>query len=76
MMDIDSAKIAVMQSGKRILIFPGEGADEDCFAGIILDPTTEDMRHHGHVSCMWDRTKVASLQGKASDDDLPYLEGK
>lgn len=63
--DIDRAKIAVMVSGARIKIYPGEGADADCFAGELLNPTEREMRGNGHISCMWDRSKVVILEPSA-----------
>lgn len=54
--------IAVMKSGRRISIYQGEGADDDCFAGEALDPTEKELRMNTHVSCMWDRAKVDRLE--------------
>ena len=62
MTDIDCAEIAVMVSGIRILIYPGEGADRDCFAGEKLNPTERELRMNTHVSCMWDRSQVVALE--------------
>jgi hypothetical protein len=59
--DIDAADIAVMDCGIRILIYPGEGFSAQSFAGEIINPTERQMRGHGHVSCLWDRSKVVRL---------------
>jgi hypothetical protein len=62
-MDIDSADVAVMSTGIRIRIYPGEGAGPESFAGEIINPTDRQMRGQGHVSCLWDRAKVVRLEG-------------
>lgn len=62
-LDIDSARIAVMRSGARIAVIPHEGANADCFAGELIDPTEREMLGGGHVSCMWDRSQVVAIEG-------------
>jgi hypothetical protein len=64
-LDIDAASIAIMASGIRIRIYPGEGFSAECFAGEIINPTEQQMRGHGHVSCCWDRSKVVALERAA-----------
>lgn len=57
--EIERAAVVVMESGTRIRVYPGEGFDDDCFAGEIVSPTEREMRGQGHVSCLWDCSKVA-----------------
>ncbi|MEG3086206.1 hypothetical protein [Sphingomonas sp. PB4P5] len=64
-LDIDAARIAVLDSGERVLIYAGEGADDDCFAGELLDPPERMARLGMHVSCLWDHSKVVSLEQSA-----------
>lgn len=54
--------IAVMKSGRRISIYPGEGWDDECFAGEALAPTERELRMNSHVSSMWDRSKMERLE--------------
>lgn len=65
--EIDQAGIAVMESGARIIIYEGEGADDDCFAGELIDPPEKMARMGLHVSCMWDCAKVVSLEPRHLD---------
>lgn len=65
-LDIDRAAVAIMDSGIRIRIYPGEGFNAESFAGEIINPTEQEMRGHGHVSCCWDRAKVVALEGSAA----------
>lgn len=60
---IDAADIAVVDRGRRIWIYPGEGHGEDCFAGELINPTRREMRGQGHISCLWDCSKVVALEG-------------
>ena len=59
--EIDRAYIAVLENGGRVLVYAGEGADDDCFAGDLLDPPEKMARLGAHVSCLWDCSKVVSL---------------
>lgn len=61
--EIDRAEIVTTDSGLRIWVYSGEGADADSFAGEIINPTERQMRGNGHVSCLWDCSKVISLEG-------------
>lgn len=64
--DIDGAAVVVMESGDRIRIIPGEGFDENSFAGELLNPTERQMRGQGHMSCLWDRSKVAQVEARTA----------
>ena len=66
-LDIDAGGIAVMDSGERIFIYPGEGADDDCFAGEMLNPPEKMARLGVHVSCCWDRSKVIRIDPTPKD---------
>lgn len=71
-LDIDAGGVAVMASGIRIRIYPFEGHCPDSFAGEIISPTERQTRGNGHVSCLWDRSQVVSLepaQGIAAGTD-------
>ncbi len=63
--EIDRAGIAVMKSGARIIVYAGEGADDDSFAGELIDPPEKMARLGLHVSCMWDCSKVVALEPAA-----------
>ena len=60
---IDEAEIAIVDNGRRILVYPCEGANDDCFAGELLNPTEREMRGQGHISCLWDCSNVVALEG-------------
>lgn len=60
--------IAVMQSGVCISIIPGEGLDEDCFAGELLHPSARDARLNLHLSSMWDRSRVVRVRPCLPDE--------
>lgn len=60
---IDAAEIAIVDRDRRILIYPGEGANDDCYAGELLNPTDREMRGQGHISCLWACSKVVALEG-------------
>ena len=60
--EIDAAEIAVMQGGARIWVYSGEGADDDCFAGELINPTEREMLGNGHVSCLWNCSQVVGLE--------------
>lgn len=64
--DIDGAAIVVMASGDRIRVIPGEAFDENSFAGELLNPTERQMRGQGHISCLWDRSKVARVEARTA----------
>lgn len=46
--------IAVMTTGRRILVWAPEADDADCFTGIALDC--------GDASTFWDRASVAKVE--------------
>lgn len=54
--------IAVMKSGVRISIIQGEGADEECFAGELLNPTEREHRLNLHISCLWDHSRIERIE--------------
>lgn len=73
--EIDRAEFAFLADGRRIRVYPGEGADEQCFAGELLNPTKLEMRGQGHISCMWDRSKVTSLEFSARATPKEQADG-
>lgn len=59
----DELGIALMGSGERIWIYPGEHEVEGAFAGEKLGPLTDkEIRSNSYVSCFWDRSKVVGFE--------------
>lgn len=66
--DFDQPGIAVFDSGARVFIYPGEHEIGGCFAGVLLNPTERELQMNAHVSCLWDRSKVARIDPTPSSD--------
>jgi hypothetical protein len=65
-LDIDAAEFAIIADGRRIKVYPGEGASPDSFAGELINPTLQEVIGQGHISCLWDRSKVVLVEGNSS----------
>jgi hypothetical protein len=62
-LDFDKPGIAVMDTGIRILLYPGEHEVEGAFAGEKLPPlTSREIASNSYVSCLWDRSKVLRIE--------------
>lgn len=61
----DGPNIAIMDSGIRIWIYPGEHEVAGAFAGEKLPPLTDkEIRSNSYVSVFWDRSKVAAFEAR------------
>lgn len=67
--DLPLGSTAVLSTGDRIRIWHNESDHADCFTGELLNPTERETHDQGHISTMWSRAKVVSVEPNPLDND-------